>query len=280
MDLREKASFVQRVSEYSIRFRLIEVLVAILLCAIALFNIDGVLVLILPLCEQTFEITADFVHGDFNRLNGNYIVLFTVLALFVFRWGFFGFKCGLLWFFFLLFNSLLIIAIGEYKDIMQILLACIFIIAITSFFFIRSLIVKSMLPLVLLIYSFSAWLLFLGVSNLAWFGLVSVFCADTVHLILGIKAQICEKAKQKKTLEGAIVYGVRKTIPVSLLTITLLIVMDITFCFTGLPLLASEHLPLSVIIYICYALWMPFFTAALLSFCPLENTCEKMQKLK
>ena len=278
--MREKVSLVQRLAEYSIRFRLVEILAAVLLCAIALFNIEGILVSIQPLSEQVEEAMAVFVQCEFHVITENCGIVIAIFALFVFRWIFFGFKCGLLWFFFLLFNSLLIIAIGEYKDIMQILLACIFIIAITSFFFIRSLIVKSMLPLVLLIYSFSAWLLFLGVSNLAWFGLVSVFCADTVHLILGIKAQICEKAKQKKTLEGAIVYGVRKTIPVSLLTITLLIVMDITFCFTGLPLLASEHLPLSVIIYICYALWMPFFTAALLSFCPLENTCEKMQKLK
>ncbi len=276
--MREKVSLVQKVSEYSIRFRLIEILIWFLLCLLALFNIDGVLVSIQPLSAQVEEVIVAFTQCDFRALTGNYWVVFVILALFVFRWGFFGFRCALLWFFFLLFNCLLLIAIGEYKDIMQILLACIFIIATTCFFFIRSLLVKTVLPLILLAYSLSVWLLFLGVSNLAWFGLISLFFADTFHFIFVISHQIRKDAKNKKTLAGAIVSGVRRTIPVSLLSVILLIILDITFYFMELPILASERLWLSPAIYICYALWMPFFTAAVLSFCPLENTCETMQK--
>jgi len=278
MDLREKVSLVQKVSEYSIRFRLIEILMGVLLCAIALSNIDGVLVSIQPLSAQVEDVMAAFVQCDFRALTENYGVVFAILALFIFRWGFFGFKCGLLWFFFLLFNCLLLVAIGEYKDLMQILLACIFTIAVTCFFFIRSLLVKAVLPLILLAYSLCAWLLFLGVSNLAWFGLISIFFADTFHLIFVISHQIRKDAKNKKTLAGAIVSGVRKTIPVSLLSVILLIVLDISFYFMKLPVHASEHLWSSVVIYVCYILWMPFFTAAVLSFCPLENTWEIMQK--
>ncbi len=278
MDLREKVSLVQKVSEYSIRFRLIEIFVWGLLCIAALSNIDGVLTSIQPLSAQVEEVMVAFIQCDFHTLTGDYGVVFAILALFVFRWGFFGFRCGLLWFFFLLFNCLLFIAIGEYGNVMQILLACIFTIAITCFFFIRSLLVKAMLPLILLAYSLSAWLLFLGVSNLAWFGLISLFFADTFHLIFVIGHQIRKDAKNKKTLAGAIVSGVRKTIPVSLLSVILLIVLDIVFYFMKLPILASEHLWLSAAIYICYALWMPFFAAAILSFCPLESTWETMQK--
>ena len=277
MDLREKTSLAQRISEYSIRFRLIEILIAASLCLIALLNIDGVLVSLLPLAEQATEVAMRFAMCDFQALTQNYGVVFAVFALFIFRWKFFGFKCALLWFFFLLFNCLLLVAVGEFKDVMQILLACIFIIAITSFFFIRSLSAKSMLPLILLAYSLSAWLLFLNVSNLAWLGLISVFFADTFHFIFVISYQI-RNAKNKKTLKGAIAHGICKTIPVSLLSIILLIVLDAVFYFMNLPLLASENLSHSVIIYICYAIWMPFFTAAVLSFCPLENTCEKMQQ--
>ncbi|MDR1812480.1 MAG: hypothetical protein LBQ87_06620 [Candidatus Fibromonas sp.] len=278
MDLREKVSLVHKVSEYSIRFRLIEIFMGVLLCAIALSNIDGVLISIQPLSAQVEDVMVAFTQGNFNAITENYGVVFAILALFIFRWGFFGFKCGLLWFFFLLFNCLLLVAIGEYKDIMQILLAGIFIIATTCFFFIRSLLVKAVLPLILLAYSLSAWLLFLGVSNLAWFGLISVFFSDAFHLIFVICHQIREDAKYKKTLTGAIASGVRKTIPVSLLSVILLIVLEITFYFMKLPIHASEHLWHSMMIYICCILWMPFFTAAVLSFCPLESTCETMQK--
>jgi len=278
MDLREKVSLFQKLSEYSIRFRLIEILVAVLLCTIAMFNIEGILVPIKPLSGLVEKAMAAFVQRDFRIITENYGIVIAILALFVFRWIFFGFKCGLLWFFFLPFNCLLAIALGEFADIPQILLACIFIIAITCFFFIRSLIVKPILPLLLLAYSFSAWLLFLNVSNLAWLGLISVFFADAFHLIFVVGYQIHKDAKNRKTMLGAIVSGVRKTIPVCLLTISLLIIIDVVFCIMKLPMLASESLLHSIAIYICYALWMPFFTAAVLSFCPLENTCENLQK--
>jgi len=277
MDLREKMSLVQRIPEYSIRFRLIEVLIAVLLCSIALLSIDGVLDSLVILATQALAVACEFVLFDFHSLTQNYGVVFAIFALFLFRWKFFGFKCALLWFFFLFFNCLLLIVVEEFKNIKEILLACIFVIAITNFFFIRSLFVKSMLPFIILAYSFSAWLLFLDVSNLAWFGFISLFFADAFHFIFIISYQIC-RAENKKTLKGAIVHGVRKTIPVSLLSIILLIVLDTVFYFIDLPLLASKNLLHSIIIYICYVIWMPFFTAAILSFCPLENTCEKMQQ--
>jgi len=277
MDLREKMSLVQRISEYTIRFRLIGILIAVLLCLIALMGIDGVLVSLLPLAKQTLEVASEFVSCDFHALTQNYGVVFAVFALFLFRWKFFGFKCALLWFFFLLFNCLLLIVVDEFKNITDILLACVFVIAITNFFFIRGLIAKFVLPFILLAYSFSAWLLFLNISNLAWFGFISLFLADAFYFIFIINYQICS-AGHKKTLKGAILHSVSKTIPTSLLSITLLIVLDVIFYFMNLPLLASKSLLNSIIIYICYVIWMPFFTAATLSFCPLENTCEKMQK--
>jgi hypothetical protein len=278
MDLRDKASLVQEVSEYSIRFRLPATLFMFALCAIALFNIDGVLVSVKPLSDQVSATVSSYVQGDFSTLIMNSGAVFAVLVLFLLRWKYFGFKCGLLWFFFLLFNALFLLAVVEYKEVLQIFMAGVFFIAITCFFFIRSLFIKSIFPSIFLTYTFSAWLLFLGVSNLAWFGFVSIFFADTFHLIFGLKYHISEDAKKKKTLEGAIVHGVRKTIPVSLLTIVLLITLDIVFYCRGLPLLASDNLLLSIAICLCYALWMPFFTAAILSFCPLESTCEKIQK--
>jgi len=277
MDLREKMSLVQRISEYSIRFRLISILVAVLLCIIAVACIDGVLVSLLPLAKQALEVANEFVLCDFHSLTQNYGVVFAVFALFLFRWKFFGFKCALLFFFFLIFNCLLLIVVDEFNKITEILLACVFVIAVTNFFFIRGLVAKSMLPFILLAYSLSAWLLFLNVENLAWFGFISLFLADAFHFIFIISYKI-KSAEHKKTLKGAIVHGVRKTIPVSLLSIILLIILDIIYYFMALPLLASKDLLHSIIIYICYAIWMPFFTAAILSFCPLESTCEKMQK--
>jgi hypothetical protein len=268
---------VQRISEYSIRFRLIGIFIAVLLCSVALVRIDGVLGSLVILATQALEVTHKFVLCDFNFLIQNYGVIFAVVALFLFRWKFFGFKCSLLWFFFLLFNCLLLIVVEEFKNITQILLACIFIIAVTNFFFIRGLFVKSMLPLILLAYSLSAWLLFLNVSNLAWFGFISLFFADAFHFIFIISYQI-RRVENKKNLNGAILHSTGKTIPVSLLSIVLLIAMDIVFDFMDLHLLVSKNLLHSIIICICYVIWMPFFTAAILSFCPLENTCEKMQR--
>jgi hypothetical protein len=278
MDLRERALLVQRISEYSIRFRLIEILVASVFCIIALFNIDGVLISIQPLSDQVTVIITDFIYGDFRPLNWNFGAVFAVLVLFLFRWKYFGFKCGLLWFLFLLLNALFLLAVARYKDVMPIFTAVVLFFATTSFIFIRSLFIKSILPAILLAYVLSAWFLFLGVSNLAWFGFVSVFFADIFHLIFGLRYHISENAKKKKTLEAAIAHGVRKTIPVSLLTIILLIVLDVVFYCLNLPVLISENLPQSFAICICYVLWMPFFAAALLSFCPLESTCEKIQK--
>jgi hypothetical protein len=278
MDLRERALLIQRVSEYSIRFRLIEILIVVLFCAIALFNINGVLVSIQPLSDQVKATIIDFSNGYFNALTVNFGAIFTVLVLFLFRWKYFGFKCGLLWFFFLLFNAIFLIAVAKYKDVMPIFVASIFFITVTSFFFIRSLFIKSIFPAIFLAYTFSAWILFLGVSDLAWFGFISIFFADIFHLIFVIRYHISEDVKKKKTLEGALVYGVKKTIPVSLLTIILLIVLDVIFYCMKLPMLISRSLLQSFAICICYALWMPFFAAALLSFCPLENSCEKIQK--
>jgi hypothetical protein len=278
MDLRKKVSLTQKISEYSIRFRLIEIGIGILLFVIAIFNINGVFVSVPPLALQVENTLTTLIQRDFQAITTNYGVIFVILALFGFRWLFFGFKCGLLWFFFLFFNCLLFIVVGEFKDMMPVLLACILIAAITCFFFIRSMLVKSILPLLFLAYSLSAWLLFLKVSNLAWLGLISIFFADAVHMIFVISYQISKNAKDRKTLAGAIAYGTGKTIPVSLLSVILLIIMDGVFYFMKLPMLASGHPVRSTIIYICYALWMPFFTAAILSFCPLENTCEKMQK--
>ncbi|MCL1967345.1 MAG: hypothetical protein FWF67_05635 [Fibromonadales bacterium] len=278
MDLREKSLLVQRISEYSIRFRLIEILIAVLFCVIAMFNIDGVLVSIQPLSDEVTATVIDFIYGDFRPLDWNFGAVFAVLVLFLFRWKYFGFKCGLLWFLFLLLNALFLLAVAEYKDAMPIFIAGVFFIAITSFFFIRSLFVKSIFPSMLLVYALSAWLLFLGVSNLAWFGFVSVFFADIFHLIFGVRYHISENARQKKTLEGAIAHGAKKTIPASLLTILLLIVLDIVFYCMKLPMLISGNLVQSFAICICYVLWMPFFAAALLSFCPLESSCEKIRK--
>lgn len=266
---------MQRISEYSIRFRLIEIVIAVALSMVALFNIDGVLVSVITLSRQVSNVALDLMQYNFHTNN---VIIYAIFALFLFRCLFFGFKCASLWFFFLLFNGLFLISVGEYKDVMQILLAVIFIIAVTLFFFIRSLIIKSILPLILLVYSFSAWLLFLEVSNQAWFGLATIFCADTVHLIYGLKAQISNNERPKRTLTGAIAHGAKKTMPVSLLTIALLIVMDVVFFIMGMPLFAAKELPYAIAIYASYALWMPFFTAALLSFCPLENTCEKIQE--
>jgi hypothetical protein len=278
MDLREKTSFVQKISEYSIRFRLLEILFMVVLCIVALFMIDGVLVSIQPLSDKASAILTDFSHGDFSMLTANPGVVFAVLLLFVFRWKYFGFKCGLLWFLFLLLSSGFLLAVSEYKEAMQLLVAATFFIALTGFFFVQSLFIKSIFPSIFLAYGLSAWVLLLGVSDLAWFGLVSIFFADIFHFTFGIRYHISEEARQKKTLEGATAHGVRKTIPVSLLTIILLIVMDITFYCMELPMLVSSSLPQSIAISLCYALWMPFFAAALLSFCPLENTCKKIQK--
>jgi hypothetical protein len=277
MDLRKKMSLVQKISEYSIRFRLVGILIAVLLGSIALVHIDGVLVSLPSLAEQALGVANAFVLCDFHFLTQNYGAVFAVFALFLFRWKFFGFKCALLWFFFLLFNCLLLIVVDEFKNITEILLACVFVIAVTNFFFIRGLFVKAMLPFILLAYSLSAWLLFLNVSNLAWFGFISLFLADAFHFIFIISYQI-KNAEHKKNLKGAIVHSAGKTIPVSLLSIILLIALDIIYYFMALPLLASKNLLNSIIIYICYIIWMPFFTAAILSFCPLENTCKKMQK--
>jgi len=277
MDLREKISLLQRISEYSIRFRLIWILIAVLLCVVALIRIDGVLVSLLPLAGQALGVAHKFVSYDFHSLTQNYEAVFAVFALFLFRWKFFGFKCALLLFFFLLFNCLLLIVVDEFKNIMDILLACVFVVAVTNFFFIRGLVVKSMLPLILLAYSLSVWLLFLNVSNLAWFGLISLFFADAFHFIFILSFQI-RRVEHKKTLKGTIVNGVRRTIPVSLLSIILLIVLDVVYYYMNLPLLASKNLLNSIIIYICYAIWMPFFIAAILSFCPLESTCEKIRQ--
>jgi hypothetical protein len=281
MDLREKVSFVQRVSEYSIRFRLVEILVAVLLCVIARLSSDGIIVAIGPLASDLESVITTFIEGNFKfALQYEFHeIAFAVLALFIFRWVFFGFKCGLLWFFFLLFSALLLIVIGEFKDIMQILIACIFFIAVTCFIFIRSLIAKSMLPLIFLAYSISIWMLFLGISNPVWVGLVSMLFADTFHLIFVISRQIREDAKNKKTLNGAIIHGVRRIIPVSMLSIGLLIIMDIFFYFIELPMLASEKIWASIAIYLSYVFWMPFFTVAVLSFCPLENTCKEMKHI-
>jgi len=268
---------VHRISEYSIRFRLILILIAVLLCVVALLRIDGVLVSLPDLAGQALEVANAFVLGDFHSLTQNYGAVFAVFALFLFRGKFFGFKCALLWFFFLLFNCLLLIVVDEFKNITAILLACVFVIAVTNFFFIRGLVAKSMLPFILLAYSLSAWLLFLDVSNLAWYGFISLFLADAFHFLFIISYQI-RYAEHKKTLKGSIVSSTGKTIPVSLLSIILLIALDIIYYFMDLPLLASKNLLHSIIIYICYVIWMPFFTAAILSFCPLESTCEKMQK--
>lgn len=276
MDLREKTSFVQKVSEFSIRFRLIEVLVAMVLCLTALFNINGVLDSLILLSVQMENFLIDVMFSGHSAITSSYIIIIAVFILFIFRWFFFGFTCGLLWFFFLIFNCLFLLTVGEFKDIMQILLAVIFTIAITGFFFIRSLLVKTILPLILLVYSLCAWLIFLGISNLALFGIVSIFLADVFHLIFVISHLISKDKTKKKTLSGAIASGVRKTIPVSLLTVILLIILDSAFYFIKMPLIASENIALSIIIYLCYVIWMPFFSAALLSFCPLENTCKKI----
>ncbi|MDR0516783.1 MAG: hypothetical protein LBH25_07015 [Fibromonadaceae bacterium] len=278
MELREKSSLIKKISEYSIRFRLIEMFLAVALCTVALFCIDGVLVSIQPLSDKASAIIADFTHGDFQVLTTNPEVAFAILVLFLFRWKYFGFKCGLLWFFFLLFNAMFLLAVSEYKDMMQVLVAAVFFVAITSFFFVRSIFVKLIFPFIFLAYTFSAWLLLLGVSSLVWFGLISVFLADIFHFAFGIKYHISEDAKKKKTLEGAIAHGTLKTIPVSLLTVILIIAMDIVFYCMNLPMLVSGSLPQSIVISLSYALWMPFFTAAMLSFCPLENTCEKIQQ--
>jgi len=278
MDLREKKLLVQKISEYSIRFRLIEILIAVLFCAIALFNIDGVFVSIQPLSSQTTATIADFIKGDIKMLTANFGAIFAVLVLFLFRWKYFGFKCGLLWFLFLLLNSLFLLAVNKYINVMPVFMACLLFLTITSFFFIRSLFIKSIFPAMLLVYALSAWFLFLGVSNLAWFGFVAVFFADIFHLIFGVRYHISENARKKKTLEAAIAHGAQKTIPASLLTVLLLIVMDIVFYYLNLPMLISGNLLQSSAICISYLLWMPFFAAALLSFCPLESSCEKIQK--
>lgn len=235
MDLREKASVLQRISEYSIRFRLIEILLALVLCIVALFNINGV-----------FEnIAIDF--------SINYVALNAALALIILRYLFFGFKIALFLLFFLVFNGLLFFAFAEFKEFAQIILLCILAIAAAAFFFSRNQIVKSIFPLVLLVYSLSAWLLFLGVSNLAWFGIISVFCADVF------------------SLKGTLAQRVRKIIPASLLTVVLLIALDSVLFYMGLQMLSSKDLPHSIAIYASYVLWMPFFAAALFSFCRLGN---------
>ena len=89
MDLREKTSLAQRIAEYSIRFRLPELLIMIVLSAVALFNIDGVLLSATMLAEQVENLATDFTQHNFSAITANLWVIIAALLLFVFRGMFF-----------------------------------------------------------------------------------------------------------------------------------------------------------------------------------------------
>ncbi|GHV16013.1 hypothetical protein AGMMS49938_15480 [Fibrobacterales bacterium] len=288
MDLREKPKLFQKVAESAVRFRLIEVVILLVIFAVAFASNENILGSLVRLSETVSGVLTDFlavisslsIEDGFltepimTKLLQSANIPFAILVIFLFRWKFFGFKCGLLWFFFLAFNSLFMLALGECKDFLQIIIAVILMVSVTGYFFIRSLLIKSVLPLLFLGWTLSAWLLFLGVSDFAWFGLLSLLFADAWHLVFGVRAHLFGDVRKKKTLGGAIASGARKTLPVSLLTVALLIILDLIFAvgIKGMSVNVAAYIG-----YVSYVLWMPFFTAAVLSFCPLENTCEKIR---
>jgi hypothetical protein len=137
--------------------------------------------------------------------------------------------------------------------------------AVTLLVFARPLWAKAFLPWLLLAYTFSAWLFSLGAQPLCYGGMASLFMADSMAYLL--EAQ--RAAQAKKPLAGALVAATRKVFPVMLCSVAFLMALDAVLFAAGAPALGSATIAQSLALHASYLLWMPLFSTALYSLCPL-----------
>lgn len=265
MELREKPGIMQRLAEAAIRFRL--VLLAILIPLWAVFSLSWTdfISQLLAGAEVNGQMLYGLMAGDFAWRSVLLGPVFAVLLLFLVRGNFFGWRHGLKWLACVAALMALMFLLDGSEPVLAFIVMAVLVVAVTLFFFVKSLLAIALLPLLLLAYGLSTLLLAIGVSPMGWQGLMALYLADSLILLVSIGKDL----REGRAVSGAVAGALRTHLPMLLASVACFAVTDIFFLVLGVPVLGAGSLPRALGCYGAYALWMVAVYVPLLSFCPL-----------
>lgn len=265
MELRKKSGWVQRIVESAVRFRL--VLLALLIPLWAVFSLSWTdfITQLLGVAEVNGQMVFDLLRGEIPLKSLLLGPIFGVLLLFLLRGKFFGWRNGLVWLGSVLALVLLMFLLEGSEPVLAVVVMAILVVAVTLFFFVKSLVAIALLPLLLLAYGLSTWLMALHVTPVGWQGVMALFLADSLVLLVAIGHDL----RAGRPVSGSVTGNMRKQLPVILVSAGGLMLAEVFFFYLGAPIMGAATLSWALGIYFSYVVWMLAVWTPVLSFCPL-----------
>jgi len=276
MELREKPGLLQRVAEASIRFRLVLLALMIPLWAVFAHSWTDFISCLLAGAEVNGQMIFSLMQGEVPLKSLLLGPMFVILLLFLVRGKFFGWRNGLLWLGGVVALMLLMFLLEGSEPILAFVVMAILVLAVTLLFFVKSLVAVTLLPLLLLAYGLSTWLLSLQVSPVGWQGIMALFLADSVAMLVGVGLDL----RAGRQVTGAVSGSLHRHLPVILASFAALAATDVFFVYLGVPVLGAQNLLLSLLVYLSYVVWMLAVFIPVISFCPLGRLRASKRTLK
>lgn len=276
MELREKPGVLQRVAEASIRFRLVLLALMIPLWAVFAHSWTDFISCLLAGAEVNGLMIFSLMQGEVPLKSLLLGPMFAIILLFLVRGKFFGWRNGLLWLGGVVALMLLMFLLEGSEPILAFVVMAILVLAVTLLFFVKSLVAVTLLPLLLLAYGLSTWLLSLQVTPVGWQGIMALFLADSVAMLVGVGLDL----RAGRQVTGAVSGSLHRHLPVILSSFVALAATDIFFVYLGVPVLGAQNLLLSLLVYFSYVVWMLAVFVPVISFCPLGRLRASKRTLK
>lgn len=267
MDLRDKPGVPQRIAEGVIRFRLVLILLLTVAWVLVSVSWSSFIAQMLASAQQNEAILFNLIRGEIPLRTLLLGPLFAVLLLTLVRGYFFGWKQGLFWLAGVAAVLGLLPLLEGSESVLAFVVMAVLAIAVTLLFFVRSLVAVTLLPMLLLGYGLSTWIMALGVSLVGWQGLLALFLADTAAMLIGVGIDL----RAGRPVSGALSGNVARQLPVLWASVGALIVSELFFAYLGAPALAGRPLLLAIAIIVSYAVWMMGLFAPVLSLMPMQR---------
>lgn len=267
MDLRDKPGIPQRIAEAVIRFRLVLILLLTVAWVLVSASWGSFIAQMLASAQQNEAMLFNLIRGEIPLQTLLLGPLFAVLLLTLVRGYFFGWKQGLFWLGGVAAVMGVLPLLEGSESVLAFVVMAVLAIAVTLLFFVRSLVAVTLLPILLLGYGLSTWVLALGVTPVGWQGLLALFLADTAAMLIGVGMDL----RAGRPVTGALSGNVSRQLPVLWASVGALIVSEVFFAYLGAPALVGRPLLLAIAIIVSYAVWMMGLFAPVLSLMPMQR---------
>lgn len=276
MDLREKPGKMQLLGEYSVRFRLILLLIMVPLWVVFSAQWSDFIALVLDSAQVNSSMIDDLIQRQVPLKSIVLGPMFIVLLLFLVRGNFFGWRQGLIWLGSVFSLFLLVSTLEGAEPYIAFVVMAIGVVAVTLLFFVRNLYGIVLFPLLILLYGLSTGLMIWPVSSVGWQGTMALLLADSVALLGVVRADL----RAGRPVAGAVSGCLRQYYPMILASSLAVAVAEGFFMYMDVPLVLGKDWPQSLAVILSYALWFPMVYIPVLSWAPLGRLRAKQRSFQ